>query len=156
MDVANDFHVRGAVPSDLAELASLRTALWPESPLADHTRELRAILGGTFQSVMPLVIFVAEENYTVLGFLEAGLRSTADGCDVSRPVGYVEGWYVIESRRGQGIGRALLNAAENWAREQGCREMASDADIHNTLSHRVHQASGFAVTARSILYRKSL
>lgn len=105
---------------------------------------------------MPLVIFVAEENREILGFLEAGLRSIADGCDVGRPVGYVEGWYVIESRRGQGIGRTLLRAAENWARKQGCREMASDADIENALSHRVHEASGFTVTARSILYKKSL
>ena len=34
--------------------------------------------------------------------------------------------------------------------------MASDADINNTLSHRVHQASGFTIAARSILFRKTL
>jgi hypothetical protein len=49
-----------------------------------------------------------------------------------------------------------LRAAEAWARAQGCREMASDASIENRLSQRVHEASGFTVTARSILYRKSL
>jgi aminoglycoside 6'-N-acetyltransferase I len=156
MDVAQNFRVRPAIPSDVASLAPLRTSLWPESSSAHHAGELQAILGRTFQSVMPLVIFVAEQNGVILGFLEAGLRSTADGCDLSCPVGYVEGWYVVESRRGQGIGRALLRAAENWAREQGCREMASDADIDNTLSHRVHEASGFTVTSRSVLYRKSL
>jgi aminoglycoside 6'-N-acetyltransferase I len=152
----DDFSVRPAVFADWSQLAELRTALWPESSATDHARELQAILSGNFRSVMPLTIFVAEENSTILGFLEAGLRSCADGCDVSRPVGYVEGWFVVESHRGQGIGRALLSAAEDWARAQGCREMASDADIANTLSQRVHEASGFTVADRSVLYRKSL
>src|SRR5262249_22979300 len=148
--------VRSAVPSDATQLAELRSALWPESSAAEHKRELDAILSGTFPVVLPMIIFVVESNCEILGFLEAALRSTADGCDVSRPVGYVEGWFVRESQRGQGIGRALLHAAEDWARARGCREMASDADIANTLSHRVHEASGFSVAARSVLFRKSL
>jgi hypothetical protein len=49
-----------------------------------------------------------------------------------------------------------LCAAENWARQQGWREMASDADIDNLLSQRVHLASGFTIAARSIPFRKSL
>ena len=157
MAVSTPFRVRLANPSDVAALAPLRTSLWPESPIEHHQAELSAILDGTSKRVYPLYIFVAEEgDGTIVGFLEANLRSTADGCEERLPVGYVEGWYVIEARRGQGVGRALLRAAENWARQQGCREMASDADIDNTLSHCVHEASGFTVTARSILYRKSL
>lgn len=149
-------NIRRAVPSDVSSLTPLRVALWPESSSDHHGNELQSILDGTLHTVMPMVIFVAEKSGRILGFLEAALRSTADGCDQRHPVGYVEGWYVIESHRAQGIGRALLCAAENWAREQGCREMASDADIDNTLSHRVHQASGFTVTGRSILFRKAL
>jgi aminoglycoside 6'-N-acetyltransferase I len=156
MNPASDIVIRQALPTDAAQLKVLRTALWPESA-ADNDRELRAMLGGTLQSVFPSVIFVAEKNKNALvGFLEAGLRSTADGCDISRPVGYIEGWYVVESHRGQGIGGQLLRAAEDWARAQGCREMASDADIENQLSQRVHECSGFTVAARAILYRKSL
>jgi aminoglycoside 6'-N-acetyltransferase I len=153
---AQSINIRRAVPSDVASLTPLRTSLWPESSSDHHADELQSILDGTLHTVMPLVIFVAQENDALLGFLEAALRSTADGCDISCPVGYVEGWYVIASRRGQGIGRALLHAAENWARQQGCREMASDADIDNTLSHSVHQAEGFTVVGRSVLFRKSL
>src|SRR4029077_20052898 len=157
MHGAHNFRIRTANPSDGLPLATLRTRLWPESSFDEHARELAAILDGRAQHVLPLIIFVAEEtNGTLVGFLEAGLRSCADGCDVSRPVGYVEGWFVEEHRRGQGIGSQLLRAAEEWARAQSCREMASDADIENQLSHRVHEASGFTVTARAILYRKSL
>lgn len=148
--------IRRAVPSDVDNLTPLRLTLWPESSADHHASELESILDGTLHTVMPLVIFIAEENNTLLGFLEAALRSTADGCDVTCPVGYVEGWFVIASRRGQGIGRALLHAAENWARLQGCHEMASDADIDNTLSHRVHHSCGFSIAGRSVLFRKSL
>jgi aminoglycoside 6'-N-acetyltransferase I len=49
-----------------------------------------------------------------------------------------------------------LRAAEDWARAQGCREMASDTDIENKLSQRMHEASGFTLAARAILYRKFL
>lgn len=63
------------------------------------------------------------------GFLEVGLRSHADGCDPAQPVGFVEGWFVEEACRNRGIGRALMRAAEDWARGQGCVEMASDTRI---------------------------
>jgi aminoglycoside 6'-N-acetyltransferase I len=84
---------------------------------------------------MPLMLFVAQSDTgELLGFLEAGLRSFAEGCEPWQPVGYVEGWYVAERYRKQGIGGKLLEAAEEWARRQGCVEMASDALLHNHLS----------------------
>ena len=46
------------------------------------------------------IILVAEVSNRVLaGFLEVDLRSHADGCNPSRPVGYIEGWYVAENHR---------------------------------------------------------
>jgi aminoglycoside 6'-N-acetyltransferase I len=138
-------------------LAALRASLWPEAPIDHHQAELRAILDGTAERVYPLHIFVAEDgDGRIVGFLEANLRSTADGCDERLPVGYVEGWFVAESWRSRGIGGSLLRAAEDWARAEGCVEMASDAAADNSLSQRVHEASGFAVAARSVLYKKKL
>jgi aminoglycoside 6'-N-acetyltransferase I len=149
--------VRFAQPSDLGQLARLREALWPESSAEEHGEELRLILAGKFPGVMPLVILVAQVGDGVLaGFLEVGLRSSADGCNESRPVGYVEGWYVEENWRRKGVGAKLLRAAEEWARGQGCLEMASDTTIDNLVSQRVHEALGFEVAERSVLYRKTL
>ena len=157
--MTHDVHVRSARPSDLDELAALRAALWPESPVTEHASELAEILAGKPLGIMPLVIFVAEspkQTKTLVGFLEAGLRSCADGCDRAHPVGYVEGWYVVDSQRRQGVGAALLRAAEDWARSQGCREMASDTQLTNTLSQRVHESLGFQIAERAVLYRKAL
>jgi aminoglycoside 6'-N-acetyltransferase I len=149
--------IRRAVPADLERLADLLHALWPESPREEHAQELVAILDGRAPSTLPLVHFVAEApDGRLIGFLEAGLRSHADSCDTSRPVGYVEGWFVEEGYRCRGVGRQLLAAAEDWARSQGCREMASDALIENQVSQRAHEALGFEPGDRCIYYRKSL
>jgi len=150
-------HIRFAVPSDREQLSRLREALWPESSAEEHGRELIPILAGKPHATMPLAVFVAEVNDGVLaGFLEVGLRSHADGCDPMRPVGFVEGWFVTESHRRQGLGAQLLSAAEDWARGHGCVEMASDTWIDHALSQRVHEALKFEVVDRCVHYRKAL
>ncbi|MGH8854579.1 MAG: GNAT family N-acetyltransferase, partial [Telluria sp.] len=54
------------------------------------------------------------------------------------------------------IAALLVLAAEQWAREQGCTEMASDAMIDNTASHAMHLALGFEETERVVYFRKPL
>lgn len=149
--------VRLAQLSDHDQLLRMREALWPKTPAEEHVRELTDILEGKPVTTPPLIILVAEANDRGLaGFLEVDLRSHADGCNASRPVGYVEGWYVEESHRHRGIGRRLLAAAEDWALSQGCIEIASDTWVDNDVSQRVHEALGYEVVDRCVHYRKTL
>ena len=153
----SDIHIRLAQLSDRDQLVRFREALWPTATAEEHAQELIQILEGKAVVTMPLVIFVAETSDRQLaGFLEIDLRSHADGCNPSRPVGYVEGWYVAQSQRHKGVGRKLLAAAEDWARSQGCVEMASDTWIDNEVSQRVHEALGYEVVDRCVHYRKTL
>jgi aminoglycoside 6'-N-acetyltransferase I len=152
-----DFQTRLAQLSDIPQLSQLREILWPDSSAEKHAAELAQILAGNIPSILPMVIFVAAApDGALLGFLEVGLRSHADGCDWSHAVGYVEGWFVSENVRRLGIGAALLRAAEDWSRAQGCKEIASDTQIENVVSQRAHQALGFQIAERSVLFRKSL
>ena len=149
-------HVRLARRSDREPLVHMRVALWPKSSFEEQALELDLILEGRLPVTMPLVIFVAEAtDQTLAGFLEIDLRSHADGCDPSRPVGYIEGWFVVEQFRHSGIGRKLLTAAEDWARGQGCVEIASDTWIDNEVSQRVHEALGYELADRCVHYRKT-
>lgn len=153
----SDILVRLAQLSDRDQLLRMRVALWPNSSTEEHARELTLILEGNAPVTLPLVILVAEAgDRTLAGFLEVDLRSHADGCNPSRPVGYIEGWYVAENHRHQGIGKQLLAAAEEWARGQGCVEIASDTWIDNEVSQRVHEALGYEVVDRCVHYRKTL
>ncbi len=149
--------IRRAELSDYDQVLRMREALWPKTPAEEHARELAQILQGKAVVTMPLIILVAEaSNRIVVGFLEVDLRSHADGCSPSRPVGYVEGWYVAEGYRRKGIGRSLLAAAEDWARSQGCIEIGSDTWVDNEASQRVHEALGYEVVDRCVHYRKTL
>lgn len=46
--------------------------------------------------------------------------------------------------------------AEDWARGQGCVEMASDTWVDNEVSQRVHESPGYEVMDRCLHYRKTL
>ena len=149
--------VRRGRPDDQETLSRFRHELWPESTADEHARELAAILAGRPPSTMPYAVFVCElEDGTLGGFAEVGLRSHADGCDPTRPVGFLEGWYVPQQHRRNGIGAALIRAAEQWAREQGCAEMASDTWADNLVSQQAHESLGFEVVDRCVNYRKVL
>jgi len=71
-------------------------------------------------------------------------------------VGYLEGWYVAEHARRQGIGAGLVAAAEDWARSRGCTEMASDTELANRVGEAAHLRLGYEVAARVTAFRKRL
>jgi len=155
--MGNDIHIRAAQLTDVEHLAPLLAALWPQTSTAEHAEELRQILAGEAALTMPIAIFVAIANdESLIGFVEVDLRSHADGCDPSRPVGYIEGWYVVADHRKRGVGAALLAKAEEWARSHKCMEMASDALVDNQVSQRAHEALGYEAVDRCVHYRKRL
>jgi aminoglycoside 6'-N-acetyltransferase I len=136
---------------DLGEYVRMRHALWPDADVADLASEAEAMLVGRDQ-----VVFVAPRAGAGLcGFVEAGIRPFANGVDEA-PCAFVEGWWVDPDVRRGGIGRALIEGVEQWARARGFRELGSDADLHNLVSHRAHQALGFEERERVIYFRKQL
>jgi aminoglycoside 6'-N-acetyltransferase I len=151
------FVVRQAMAGDLEMLADMCGLLWPHSPVEEHRGEMESALRSGMSGTLPTAVLVAQDgDGLLLGFLQVGLRSHADGCDVSRPVGFVEGWFVHAKSRYQGIGRALMCAAEAWSRQHGCLEMASDTWIDQDDSIRAHEKLGFEVVDRCVHFRKPL
>jgi putative acetyltransferase len=151
--------VRPVYRPDEAEWVRMRTALWPDGA-NEHAAEVAAFFAtGSFpwsESLLSWQVFVAERPEGGLcGLVEAAIRPFVDGCSTC-PVGYVEGWFVDPDARRQGIGRKLVAAAERWATEQGCREMASDTGLGNTVSQAAHQVIGFEETERLVHFHKAL
>jgi aminoglycoside 6'-N-acetyltransferase I len=148
--------IRSANAADTKALAALRYKLWPDDSLDGHAADLDEFFAGD-ASHLPLENFVAvSPDGEIIGFVEVGLRSHANGCDPHYPIGFLEGWFVVELHRRRGIGTALVRAAEDWARSQGCKEMASDAPVENTLSHLAHKRLGYAVADICVDFRKQL
>jgi GNAT superfamily N-acetyltransferase len=131
--------VRPIEAADRVQVAAWKQALWGDD-------------GGDLDET----VFVWEsEDGALGGFVSLSLRPWAEGC-VGSPVPYVEGWFVAESLRRRGIGRALVDKAEAWAREAGFTELGSDVLVDNAISLQAHRRLGFLPTERLQFFRKSL
>ena len=148
--------VRPVTRADRDEWLRMLFGLYPGSEASDHVPSMDAYFDGrTIDYLVPSIVLVAERQDGRLGgFLELAVRNYAEGCRGGTP--YVERGYVDEDLRGSGVGRALLDAAEAWAREQGYTELASDALLDNHVSHAAHEALGFEEVERAVHYRKRL
>lgn len=137
--------------TDWDEWRRMGQALLPDEDHDDDEAEMRALLARADAAV-----FIGERaDGSVCGYVEVGTRGYADGCR-SSPVPYIEAWYVDPDVRRQGYGRALLAAAERWARAHGYTEIASDAVLDNSVSLEAHTRSGYEVVERIVQFRKSL
>ena len=149
--MSGGFSVRRAIAADVPAWSAQRAALWPDEDaqvLADEAPAMLDDDGG--------IVFLAESNGEIVGFAEAALRRDYVNGTETSPVGFLEGWYVAPAWRGCGVGRALVRAVEGWTLEQGCRELASDALLDNTVSHTAHVGCGFEETERVVYFRKLL
>ena len=145
------FTIRRATHADKPGWLRMRQKLWPEAPLEYLTFDLDDKLANGDYAVF--VAFGADGH--VVAFIETGLRDHGEGCETS-PVGYIEAWYVDEQIRGQKIGRELVHNAEQWAREKGCFEMASDTWLDNEASISAHLKLGYEEVERLVHFVKRL
>ncbi len=102
-----------------------------------------------------LVLVAEVGSWQVVGFLEASIRRFTGDCKTDQ-VGYIEGWFVEGPHRRDGIGRELVSAAEKWAPQRGCTEMASDVETEDDQSLAGHSGLGYKDTSRLVHLRKEL
>lgn len=91
-----------------------------------------------------------------MGFAQCQLRyDYVEGSETS-PVGYLEGIFVKSEYRNKGYAKELLAECELWAKDNGCREFASDCEINNKNSFQFHKAMNFIEVNRIICFIKKL
>lgn len=146
-----NYHIRPGTARDNKQWLKLRKAFWPECSDAQHRLEMEQVLtssGG---------VFVAEDpEGRLIGFAEFSIRNDyVPGADIS-PVPGLEGWFVDEDFRAKGVGKALLAAIEEWSRQKGYKQLASDALIENTTGVEIHKHLGFKEIERTVHFIKKL
>jgi RimJ/RimL family protein N-acetyltransferase len=109
--------------------------LWAERP-EQGLRDLRERRVGVY--------FIATESSEMIGFLGAFPGEFTR----TRGIVYVAHVGVRETRRGRGIGSALFEALEAWARAQRARRLELRVDVGNARALALYRRSGFEIEGR--------
>lgn len=127
----NAFWIRPASADDLSAMTRMLQELFAVETefvfdVGKQRCELQMLLNSPSASV-----WVAERHGRVVGMVTVQLTvSTAEGCFS----GLVEDLIVSSVYRCRGLGRALLNAAASWARNQGAVRVQLLADGRNVVT----------------------
>ncbi len=149
----NDLRIERCRDTDAAGWLELRKALWPDTPRARHRYEMQARIDDPER----YAVFLAyAPGGAALGFAEVSLRMEPVSGTKSSPVAFLEGIFVTDRERRHGVGRRLVDAVLVWAALRGCRELASDALLANSVGQRVHRALGFSETERVVFFKRSV
>lgn len=143
--------VREAAVQDAGTVAELALLLWPDHTRSELLEEItRDLSNGEMR------FFLAEAQGQAIGFSHCSLRRDYVEGTHSSPVGFLEGIYVRQAFRREGVAAALVDACQAWARSLGCREFASDCELDNTASIAFHLGLGFTEANRTVWFVKLL
>jgi len=138
--------IRRAAPSDAAEIARLSGELG--YPLSID--EMRASLGRLLADARHFVAVADEGSDRLLGWMHVEHRTSIQSADRGELIGLV----VDGDARRRGTGRALVDAAERWARSQGLTTLTVRSNVMRELSHPFYEALGYVREKTQHLYRK--
>ena len=137
--------VRTATGDDAAALASLVVQLGYPSSTADAERRLAQLVDESGQ------ILVAVDG-GVVGFIHVRVGRSLE----HDPRAEICGLAVDESHRSRGIGRELVEAAEEWARQRGLQRIRVRSNVKRERARTFYERHGYRVTKAQNVFDKDL
>ena len=128
------FLIRDALPDDAGDLANLISELGYQVETQELWSRIENMPPGFYRTL------VAIEENKVVGFI--GLL-TLPVYEHSRPIGWVLALCVSASRRGKGIGKALIDSAKNHYSDEGVTDMRLHSGLQRNEAHGFYEKMGF-------------
>lgn len=132
-------------------VAKLACKLWQGSDFDELKADFQGIVTRKNE-----IVFTAYIDGRMIGFVHCNLRKEYVEGTESCPVAYLEGIYVEQEFRNVGVATYLISYCEKWAKEKGCTELASDCDIENISSRKMHESNNFKGVSKLVHYVKEL
>jgi ribosomal protein S18 acetylase RimI-like enzyme len=134
---------RAGLRSCVVELQDFERALEPTLPKGEEMadRYLAHMLRRCAEATGR--VFVAEEDGGIVGFVGVLARVVPEP-DESQAYAYVSDLVVLPAYRRRGIGRALLEEAEAYARREGARSLRVAVLARNNGAGRLYHRMGFS------------
>ena len=141
----DEIRIRVARASDRDALIEMSERLREGvAPWRDPQEVRRAVIGWVREPLANLAgadngAFVAERNGEVVGFVCVSERPHFTG-EVDTYIGEL---VVAKKAEGVGIGRALVEAAEDWGRSRGRKRVVVDTGAANAPARKFYAALGY-------------
>lgn len=133
-----NFIVRQAVISDAKDIYYInKTSLGYDYDFEKQKAKIQAVLNDSTQ-----VIFVAETNNKVVGYIHLVNYDVIYADNFKNCLGLA----VDNDYKRNGIGSALLNQAEIWAKENGAAGIRLCSGVEREKAHQFYQSQGYEVT----------
>lgn len=143
--------IKVANKNDSKTLAQMARKIWDNDSVEELEEEFN-----DFVENSDIVSFIKYMNGKAVGFANVSIRyDYVEGCETS-PVGYLEGIYVEDCYRNNNFARELVIACEDWVKNKGIKEFASDCELTNLGSLAFHLAIGFKEANRIICFKKDI
>ena len=133
--------------SDAADIARLTSELGYEVAAADVEARLGRLLSRSEH-----LILIAEHEARAVGWVHV---MVAEYIEIDR-FAAIAGLVVDSSCRRSGIGRMLMERAEQWARDQGCSIVRLSSSTPRSAAHRFYEQLGYANVKTQYTFAKSL
>lgn len=143
--------IRRAETADIPAVVEMAMRLWD-----GYTAEELSVLFQEAVACGESAVWLAVADGRTAGFAQGQLRHDYVEGTSSCPVGYLEAVYVRDEYRRRGVARQLVRACEEWAKENGCVEFASDCELENRTSLAFHLNIGFEEANRIICFVKKI
>lgn len=132
---AAEISIRPVIAGDAESVARLARDLGhPQSPV-EIVRRLDLLAAAPLHAV-----FAAESGGRVRGWIHAAISHAL----VHEPEAEIVSLVVEEASRGRGIGAALVEAAEVWARGRGLARIRVRCRVEREGAHRFYSREGFS------------
>ncbi|MGA2622850.1 MAG: GNAT family N-acetyltransferase [Bacteroidota bacterium] len=139
--------IRPATPGDAGRVAVLSTQLGYPASETEMERRIHRTLQGRDQE-----LFVAEADGVVVGWVQVFIRvPLMQDSEVE-----VGGLVIDENYRRRGVGRLLMQRAEQWAHEKGCRTVYLRSNVIRKDAHLFYEKLGYKVVKTQTAFRKIL
>jgi GNAT superfamily N-acetyltransferase len=138
--------VREALVSDAPRIKALALQLGYEVPLVHVERYLRTLDDN--RAVLVAVV----PRAGAIGWVGVSLHDTLTSSGVAQ----IEGLVVEDEYRGCGVGAALVESAEAWARRRGCSALRLNTNVVRERAHEFYLRLGYDLLKTQHVFQKPL
>jgi len=139
--------VRSASSKDATRIAVLSTQLgYPASAVQMRKRIIKSVADRN------QALFVAEMSGKVIGWLQVSIQVLIMHDNEAEVGGFV----VDGHARRSGVGRLLMERAEQWSRERGCHSVYLRTNIIREDAHAFYEKLGYKIIKTQYAFRKQI